>query len=192
MKAAKKSPRFRSLPLVVLAVVAVLGAAFWAGAQAVNPSYKRFVSQPLPDGSRFTFLYPARLSHAQQEPARPELGLTQIVSIKAGQTRSRWDKVRRLLAQVGLLQEREQEYVYASAGPLQAKWRVARDKRWQQDWQGFGVVNRHVYLRDARTDMQITLTHSRQRNKKGRVAPNDPVITNSLAVLAPGAPVPTP
>src|SRR5688572_4083491 len=63
-----------------IVLVAVNGAVWFASSQ---PSYRRFVSQPLPDGSRYTFLYPSNLQVIREGRGNPSPGVIANVRLQS-------------------------------------------------------------------------------------------------------------
>lgn len=182
------SPRL-CLLLAAGSVFALLGGAFWAGSRAASPAYKRFVSRPLPDGSRYTFRYPANLDDVRHEVIHNPLGTSQLTMFRRpDRALSAWGKFLWVLGQ----REKGRQAVYIVVRALPAKQRVVRDERRWEDWQGIRVRTRHVYLTDAQTRSEFVLTHGREQDERGQYPEADPVILNSLTVLPLGAPVPSP
>jgi hypothetical protein len=117
--------------------------------------YKRFVSQPLPDGSRYTFLYPAHLRDIQENGAGASPEVSHSVNVyNMNLTRSGWS---RLLRRCGFSVLSPQEAVTVVVIPLKTK-RV-RERRWSAEWARGGRLRHNEYLVDARTKAQFDLYH---------------------------------
>ena len=54
--------------ILTLAITVILAGLMLSVASYRNSQFKRFTSKPLPDGSRFTFLYPAYLKNIVEGP----------------------------------------------------------------------------------------------------------------------------
>ena len=161
---------------VLCAIVLVL--AMW---RVQGPDYKRFVSAPLKDGTRYTFLYPARY----------------IVIPLSGADVTMRDKLR--LAPMERLREKLSRYKSLAGGlsasqldaNVMAQEGAPKNSREVMDddspprW-------RETIINDARSKRQFILSHS---NFLGGVEPfayESSAVSQSFQILPPGAPVPTP
>src|SRR5688500_19227508 len=71
-------PFLRRIALFAFIIAAVLAAfQLWTR----PPSFRRFVSQPLPDGSRYTFLYPAHLKNVNENGKGASSNITHNVNV---------------------------------------------------------------------------------------------------------------
>src|ERR1051325_2105484 len=69
------------LLLASLGICCVVVPLLMLSARLGRPQYRRFTSQPLPDGSRYTFLYPAYLHDIHETGQGASQGVTQNVSV---------------------------------------------------------------------------------------------------------------
>jgi len=84
------------LGLLTLLVAALAGLLFLLSG-AGTPAYRRFVSRPLPDGSRFSFLYPAHLQDQVEGPGGSPKVSHGAAAYTADQSLSTWDWMRCLV-----------------------------------------------------------------------------------------------
>jgi hypothetical protein len=163
-----------------IALVAVLLAALIA--QPWAPRYRLFVSKPLPDGSRYTFLYPAHLQNMQENGKGASPEVTAGVTVwTMNQSDSTWSQ---FLSRMGFSVPSPRESIGVVVIPL--KTRNVRDGRRTDRWNRFGGLRRNEYLTDARTRTQFILYHSCPASAAAQFAAHDPVIARSFRVLPPG------
>ena len=146
------------------------------------PRYRRFVSQPLPDGTRYTFLYPAHLQNLQEngKGASPEVAACVNVWTM-NQTESGWSQ---FLSRLGFSVPSPAESVTVVVIPL--KTHNVRDGRRTDRWSRFGGLRRNEHIIDARTRTQFSLLHSCPQRAAAQFRTDDPVIARSFRVLPPG------
>lgn len=155
---------------------------FWLllSAQSGPSPYRRFTSQPLPDGSRYTFLYPAYLKDVQENGQGASAGVTQNVSIYNRQVNySSWERLHRWL---GRPVAEPMESVSVLVVPQKQS---VIENRQSEGWER-GLVRRHnEYLTDSRTRAQFLLMYSCPRNAPAQFERNHLTIVQSLQVLPP-------
>jgi hypothetical protein len=189
MSAAEKSRPRRILVAVVIALALCLAA--WLLVRSRDnsrpASYRRFVGG-LPGGSRYTFLYPAYMTDIWQNTPSPRwrrIVYNVALSSRGEGTFSSLPIVAALLRLVNLPAPGENVSLDAEPvrrSPIQAG-------RWSSGSAGGGCIERLV---DARTRYEITLHYSCPKGAAAIFRRNWPRISQSLAVLPPGAPVPKP
>jgi hypothetical protein len=164
----------------LIALVAVLLAALVV--QPWAPRYRLFVSKPLPDGSRYTFLYPAHLQNVIENNTRVAPNVTQSVSVYTmNRSESTWSE---WLSRRGFVPSAA-ESIGAVVIPLRV--RNVRNGRRTERWSRLGEMRRNEYLIDARTRTQFILIHDCPASAARQFEAHDPVIARSFRVLPPGA-----
>lgn len=177
---------FRSRPMIVAAVaLALLSATFYLAWRSAPAPYKRFVSKPLPDGTRYTFLYPSWMYPPPEPPADD-------VYVDGSH---RIDKfVRAMLWRIGV-RTRAQTlrparttgiYVAYRRAPIKADARRVR-RREGGDW-----LHHYVDLEDRRSQNQFSLNYLGSVTDRARFEQAEEVVTQSFRILPPGVPVPKP
>jgi hypothetical protein len=165
------------LALLIVVILATLWVRPW------STRYRRFVSKPLSDGSRYTFLYPAHLRDIQENGAGASPEVTQCVTVyTSNQSQTDWD---RLLRHLGIPILSPAESISVVVIPL--KPRRVRDRRWSERWARGGGLRDNEFLVDARTKTQFVLMHSCPSDSAAQFEQNNPVITRSFQVLPPSA-----
>lgn len=183
MQAAKR--RFRVDPLLwtaagLILLVAVLLAVLYSGAWPLR--YRRFVSQPLPDGTRYTFLYPAHLQNIQENGKGASPEVTQSATVwTMNQSESQWDLLRR---QWGFPVMSPAESVSVVVIPLKKK---VKDSRRSERWTRGGQLRHNEHIIDARTCTQFSLYHSCPQAAASQFERYNPTIVKSFRVLPPDA-----
>jgi len=169
-----------SVVLLLAAVVVVLVLlGIWSSVRP--PSYRRFVSPPLPDGSRYTFLYPAHLENmAQGAGGSPEVR-SSVSVYTANQSLSEWDVLRK---RVGFRVPSPGENVTVVVIPLKRAPRSS-DRR-SQRLAGGGRLRHNEYLIDARTKTQLNLYHDCPADAAAQFDAHNPTIVRSFQLLPPG------
>jgi hypothetical protein len=182
-------PRHLTRAVLVVAAVLVL-AALVAGGLALlrRPAgYARYVSAPQPDGSRFTFLYPAHLKTvAAGRGASPDVSVS-ATAYNQSLDPAPWDGVRRWL---GMPVPAPGESVTVVVMPLQHL--SGGQRRYSRRPVNPLELRHNEYLVDARTRSRLILMHSCPPAAPGQFEAHNQVIAPSLEVLPPGAPVPAP
>ena len=146
--------------------------------------YRRFLSRPLPDGTRYTFLYPAHLQNVQESGPRAASHVIENVSVY---TMNRtpptlWDE---LLRRLGVPVSSSAESLGACVVPAQG--RPLRDRRTDVRWERLGAVRHNIEVVDARTRLQFSLAHDGPSDTRTSFEAHDRVIAHSFRVLPPGA-----
>ncbi len=146
--------------------------------------YKRFVSRPLPDGTRYTFLYPAHLQNTQEngKGASPNVIRSVTVWTMNRTPPTLWDE---LLRRLGFAVSSPAEDVSVVVFPVLP--RPTRDRRTDERWERMGHLRHNLYLVDARTGLQFSLYHDGPSEATASFAAQDRVIARSFRVLPPGA-----
>ncbi len=142
--------RIAVIAFVVIAVIVALQ--FWSR----QPSFRRFISQPLPDGSRYTFLYPAHLKVVNENGK----GASPNVTHNANVTNRVTDDpiIDRFRRWVGLAAPSPAELVTVVVFPV--KGGKVRDSRSSEEFARGIERRRNEYLVDARTGCQFSLYFS--------------------------------
>ena len=180
--------RFKWFALAALVLLLVAGVV-WRNGREV---YLRYMSPPLPDGTRYTFLYPARMSVSMFQP-RPNLWAITLDSYAATQP----SPFKRLLVTFHLRAPDEQLSELINVGD---KLNVEVSP---PQTQGFNKANtrRHtannylgkVGILDARTKRYFRLSHlAGGTEHRERFQREDKIICQSFRLLPPGASVPSP
>ena len=148
MRTARPAIRVRGL-LWLLGIGCLAVPLLLLSARSGSGGYRRFISRPLPDGSRYTFLYPAYLKYIQENGPSGSTGVTQNVSIYNRQVRnSPWDGLRRWM---GLPDAEPMESVTVLVLPQK---QGAGDSRHGREWER-GLERRHdEYLHAQLRELQ--------------------------------------
>jgi hypothetical protein len=146
--------------------------------------YKRFVSRPLPGGTRYTFLYPAHLQNLQEngKGASPEVIASATVWTMNRTAPTLWDELQRRL---GFSVPSPAESVSVVVFPVHP--RPLRDRRTDARWERMDDRRHNLYLVDARTGLQFSLYHDAPSEAAASFEAHDRVIARSFRVLPPGA-----
>jgi len=175
--------------LWLIATVTALGAVVLVAWWNTPSAYRRYVSPPLPDGTRYTLLYPATLEPTNWTPRsvnfhKPEETFAASVV-----------KIVPLLLGARPAPERS-EYLTVLHGPLKDRESGLPDSR--QEVELVGGAGRHhgsraVHIVDARARARFVLHHviSGQANDP-RAIRVGPAVARSFRVLPPGATAPRP
>jgi hypothetical protein len=149
--------------------------------QPWTPRYRSFVSKPLPDGSRYTFLYPAHLQNIQEDGkgASPEATHNVIVWTMNRST-TQWDLI---LRRLGFPVQSSGESVSVLVIPLKSK--TVKDSRRIERWEHGGDLRQNIYLDDARTRTQYLMLHGCPSEARAQFERHHPVIERSFRVLPP-------
>lgn len=160
-----------------------------AGSRAGSSAYRRFVSQPLPDGSRYTFLYPAHLQNVEENGKGASPGVTHTVNVHTrNQNEPVWVPLQRRL---GFSSPSPAEFVTVLVMPVKAAAKV-QDSRRQEEWVRGGERRRNEYLTDARTRTKLFLFYSCPKEAPTSFEAHKSVIGQTLRLLPPGAAPPRP
>lgn len=171
----KTRPIKRSAWLLAPALgVLLLALAMWRGQSA---GYKRFVSPPLRDGTRYTFLYPARFALASSSGGDaslydvPQPSGFQLLAMRVrGQT-----NYLRMPASEITIQNGSQN------GTPSTSREVIRGR-------GQSIIN----ITDRRSSSYFFVRHINWGSNLTRFDSEDAVFRSSFQILPPGAPVPSP
>jgi hypothetical protein len=152
--------------------------------------------QPLPDGSRYTFLYPGSLQTVRERKGGHSPGTIAAVVLQdngpVNAAPSPWDRVQR---QMGIAVPYPGESVSVLVTPL--KPRVARVARRPQGWARGDEVRRNEYIQDTRTQLEFTVYHScftfttPQPAAAAQLRTHNSTLVQSFEVLPPGSSIPT-
>ena len=174
-----------------IALVAALGAFRFARSQ---PHYLRFVSRPLPDGSRYTFLYPRNLQRIREGGGNP--GVIANVRLQSGgainESPSLWDRLQRLM---GLPVPYPGESVTVMG--YRPKGRISRNSRRHDRWTRGDEVRHNEFIQDSCSQLEFSIYHSCYTYSASRAAAAAQVeahgfaLVRSFEILPPGSPVPT-
>lgn len=181
-----KSGASRLWFLLAASVLLVLVAgAFWAKRYVAEPSYNRFVSRPLPDGSRYTFRYPSWIDSPSEQP--PDVFAV-------------WSsRVNTFAAFAINLQRRQgrQQPVFRGINLVAGyqRWpgvKIGADVRRETRGTKNGRFFHDVIIKQKRTRTWFTLSYNGSAVERARFQETAPVVAASFRVLPPGAPVPSP
>ncbi len=183
----RSARRMRLWKYLLLAVAAVLVVGFAVVPRpAPPPTYTRYISSPLPDGVRYTFLCPSTLDDVSLYtfPANYRGKYLQSLSVSKKESRlpgvSLWHRWFRP----------ETEFVFVSVEkPAVRPLRSSRVDR--QGVRNRDEIAHRVYVDDPRAREHFMFGHV---DDFGTVSytQDDPVVTNSFRILLPGEPVPMP
>ena len=169
--------------LAALPVAALL--ALWWGNR---PEYVRYVSRPLKDGSRFTFLYLTRMNRVADRSSTLRMTVGEV-----HETTTLWQRA------LGTLRARSRgmtfhsQPVYGSAFTVEPmplsrlKYRQA-GRAWMRHEPA--NIDRRVVVADQRSRTLFLLTHWAPGGSIEEFKREDKVIIGSFRVLPPGAPEP--
>lgn len=180
--------RLRSIILAAIALVAVILVAvvtFRSG----QPSFHRFVSQPLSDGTRYTFLYPAHLEDVVEGKGGSP-NVTNSVTIYKKHRRKRPSVWQLMGTWLRLAVPTDEESVTVVVIPQKAA--IVTASRSNAHGAGSGRLWHDEYLVDARTRTQFSLYHRCPDTSRAEFEAHNPTIAKSLQVLPPGASPPSP
>jgi hypothetical protein len=149
--------------------------------QPWTPRYRSFVSKRLPDGSRYTFLYPAHLQNVQEDGkgASPEV-THHAIAWTMNLSNSQWDLI---LRRLGFPVQSSRESVSVFVIPLKSK--NVKDSRRTERWEHGGELRQNTYLFDARTRTQFLMFHGCPSEARAQFERHRPVIEQSFRVLPP-------
>lgn len=162
----------------------MVGFAVWPR-PAPPVSYRRFTSPALPDGVRYTLLYPSTLDDASFHtfPATTFGRHFQQFMVSKKQSRApivslwhQWFKP-------------EVEFIFVSADSVTKPLKTSRIER--QGLRNSGEIAHWVYVDDPRAQVLFTFGHI-EENGTALYKQNDPVVAGSFRVLLPGEAVPNP
>lgn len=189
--------RRRREALLWLSLVAILLLALplFAPQPAPRASYTRYVSPPLPDGTRFTFLYPSDL--ALEKNARMLTG--SISSVQFSTPSPTLASANFLLTEAAILRD-TQPLENVSVMVLPRKWwkypkmnfpkmNLRRDDQRVEQYRLLGLTHkvgyRNLILYDARTQTWFLLGYS-GTIKSGHYAAHNATVIQSFRILPPG------
>lgn len=164
----------------VLAIV-VLGASTWGASWWRGRSeYTRFVSAPLKDGTRYTFLYPKRMKEVMTRTLdfvleeRPQPSFV-----------NRWMAwlIRRPLSNTVVATKRIETFAMhdSKLNTLASFRKTERKPRWNS-----------IEIWDSRSKVVFIVTHYRMFELQADFEHDDAILSRSFQILPPGVPVPSP
>jgi hypothetical protein len=166
---------------ILIAALAVL-AVFLTMAYSSMSHFRRYTSKPLPDGSRFTFLYPAYLTDTHEGPGgSPEVIWSAGAHNRSGEhssdvTRTAWGA---FLRRAGLSQADEVSVVV-----IQLKEKSIKDSRSSEEWVRGWERRHNEYLVDSRSKLKLQLYYSCAQDA-GQFRWHSRIISDSLQLLPP-------
>jgi hypothetical protein len=183
VKSKKDRSRIGLLAVSVTALIVILVIGLAAVLLSPWSRYRRFVSQPLPDGTRYTFLYPAHLQNVQENGtgASPE-AIASASVWTMNQSVTEWDRLR---GRLGIPAASPAEGIFIIVMPL-GRDRV-RDRRSSERWSRGGEMRHNEHIFDARTKTQFNLIHRCPQSAAAQFERHNPTIVKSFRVLPPGA-----
>jgi hypothetical protein len=185
----ERSPRALlaiAVALLLLVVIACAALALFGAKGRVR--YRRYVSQPLPDGTRYTFLYPEELRTVVENGGNPSPGVVRNVTVYNSFIRETdWDRLRR---KVGLGGQSHDESI--SVLPYAVKGGIARDRRWSDRWTRGGRTRHNEFIDDRRTQLQFALYLDAPADESARFQTIRPTVVRSFELLPPGTEPPSP
>ena len=187
MDSVRKGWGLRTILLAAFIIVAMIIAALLTY-NSRPPQFRRFVSQPLPDGTRYTFLYPAHLDRVNEGGGgSPEV--THSVNVTKGSWKNEvardWARTR-----LGLNLPPDREIVTAVVIPINST-KVADSRSDARGSDGDRLWH-NEFLVDARTKTKFALYHHCPKLAKAQFEASNPTIAKSFQVLPPGAAPPMP
>ena len=146
--------------------------------------FRRYVSPPLPDGTRYTFLYPLYLDNVRSGWLN---GYSVIASVRIDngeESPTTGDRLRRLLGlPIPLPHRGDVTVVVGAVGPRYMN-------RPEAQWQGADGSHHTASFVDTRSHMRFLLLHEGQFYPR-LFKQDDPVVIRSFRVLPPGAATPS-
>ncbi len=167
--------RYLKLTTAILIGIAVIAVAAITIPREPAISFRRYTSPPLPDGSRYTFLYPSHLK-AVQEGYNRGAGVVQSVQLLPGG----W----------GLMPSSATNHgsITVVVGSLASMGGQIPQQR-KDGYEVIGNESRHdIYLADTRSGMRLRLYHSQSLTL---FSATDPAVSKSFRLLLPGELPPT-
>ena len=164
--------------------VAALLAVRWSN----RPEYVRYVSRPLADGSRYTFLYPARMNRVRDRSSTLRMTVGEEY-----ETTTLWQRA------IGTLRARSRGMTFYSQPGFGSAFTVdpmplSRLKYRQagREWMRHEPdnIDRRVVVADQRSRALFLLTHWVPGGSIEQFRREDKVIIGSFQVLPPGVPSP--
>ncbi len=162
-------------------------------AAPVSVGFRRYVSRPLPDGTRYTFLYPAYAARVNSNAGSDTNNLIPGFVDCIGTQTVHWTPVRGGEAVTyplysngkTPLSDPHEEFISVVVGhagdvPFLTSGFIRQDRQWA----GKGVSHHTVLITDARTHFRFMLSHE-DRNSPALFRQTDPVIADSFRVLPP-------
>ncbi len=163
-----------------------------AAATMPAPRFRRYVSKPLPNGTRYTFLYPAYLHKIDQGSLDQS---NQFITVRIAA-----DGQREVVPQTQkgiLIMERgthilklvpHEEFCGVVVGPPDSSYVGKEPLRQERQWVGEYGSHHDLCLTDAHTRRRFLLTHE-DRYLRDLFVQTDPVIMSSFRILSPGTTV---
>jgi hypothetical protein len=180
--------------VLAIALVVVSGALRFATSE---PVYQRFTSRPLPDGSRYTFLYPSNLRVIREGGGKPSPGVIANVTLQSSgavnASPSPWDRLRR---RIGVAVPYPGESVTVLVTRL--KGPVTQDSPPPRRWADGTGVRQNASVRDTRRRLQFSINHNcftftaPQAAAADQLGTHNAVLSQTFEVVPPGAPLPEP
>jgi hypothetical protein len=174
---------------VALLIACVESVALWQW--NTRPKYLRYVSQSLKDGTRYTFLYPARLSMIREDKAR--VSITSQPQVLTLRDRSLlwlgWPRDQ--IVHEGHANELNAfcyQHVYVTEA--RNSRRRSSGKAYDHDQARYYDCYTHK-IADAWTNSACSLAHQRFRENDETFQREDKVLSDSFKILPPGAPIPS-
>jgi hypothetical protein len=172
--------------VVVLCMGLILVLVYQVAVKIVNHDYRRYVSPPLPDGTRYTFLYPKYLKAVRANWFGHSFGMMDSVHIDSGQ--ETFTLLDRLRAWVGIPYQPRDGFAQVIVGRMAPRFGTSR----RETMSTSSTENAHdVILIDGRSHLRLWLTY-REESHPDQFARDSPVVARSFCVLPPGAPIPAP
>lgn len=146
-------------------------------------TYARFVSPPLKDGTRYTFLYPSRMASARYRAVGGNVLLESPV--KAPQPFGKGSALSGTAhAAVGY------DFIEVNQEVLAPGYRA--DPRRDNRLNSKSRLAHTILLFDTRSRRVFQLNHEAHPRFGQRFKQDDKIVSNSFRILPPGAPVPSP
>ena len=162
-------------------IAAVVLASVLAGGEAwrrSRPKYLRYVSAPLKDGTRYTFLYPARVGRMASSGPFVIMDGESPPLLDLARERLSGTRARKLLGQGDLV-------LIAMGGTRLSEPRVARRS------QSF-PSSLYTVLYDTRSGRFFTLMHTNRSAPRQAFEAEARIVSDSFHIVPPGAPAPSP
>lgn len=165
--------------LAPILCAALLAFAAW---RAQGPAYKRFVSPPLADGTRYTFLYPARYNSVSG------IGTNALLLDDETRRLTLLDRIRQYIP----LGPVRATLAGLRAGEITVQVDHPRQKRANSRTEIKESRRRFISIEDARSRSYFFVSHINYFSEPTRFDAESKVFSQSFQILPRGAPIPAP
>lgn len=148
--------------------------------------YRRFVSKPLLDGTRYTFLYPEYLTRISEngKGASPNV----IANVNLNTPYSGQTQISRFLGWLKMAPSVTAESITVVVFP--SKTTVLKDSTESREWPPNFFQRQDQAIKDVRTNNEFVLMYSCEADRIAQYRRNHLSVTSSFRLLHPGEPDP--